>query len=238
MTQQRTGKPARAITQADYSYLGYYGNGRNPTANYRAYNEHSRPHWCWPLAHLLATEYPGSYLDLGCAFGHLIRDLNLILDSRAATDGYVRAVNRAIGIEWSDDAAAHKVADDDDYIHADARIAIAGFPRRRFGTIVSLDFLEHHEPHDSEALIAGIARITAPTGYSIHLVGAHNPDEDISRHTEDPTHQNHEPLDWYVDRFLDYGFVFDADRTAHIRAVPAWSRTDWAGRFLVFRMPA
>jgi SAM-dependent methyltransferase len=208
------------ITAESYD-ASYYGNG-GQTANYCNYNGASTPHWSAPLARWLWEHCAAPFLDVGCAFGHLVRDLN-----RLSPTGLVRAQ----GIEWSPFAFMHNVAPEGSYFWGDARSL--GFADATFNTVVSLDFLEHHVPEDTIRCLQEMDRVLRPGGFSVHLIGAVNPSEDLSLHKSDPTHQNHEPLGWYIQQMHRAGWDDEPELTADLRAQPAWVNTDWRGRMVV-----
>lgn len=208
----------------------YYGQTATPSGNYRDYGPHSEPHWSKPLARWLAQQGRPPYLDLGAAFGHLVRDL--------AARGLP-----ALAVEWSETAHEQRVVGfgreptNGNYLHQDARAMLSSWLAHFFGTVTSLDFLEHFEPEETETIIREVYRVTRPAGLSAHLVGAHNPKDSLSNHMSDPTHRNHNPLAWYREAFQAAGFVYDAIRTQDLNANPAWRGTDWNGRWLVFTKP-
>lgn len=199
----------------------YYGNSTTPKANYRWYGPGSVPHWAYPLSAWLTHYVLAPYLDIGCAFGHLVREL-------------ARAGHEAQGVDWSPYATERAVVPD--RVHrADGRAL--PFAARAFGTVVSLDYLEHFTPDGTTAAIAEIDRVLRPGGHTVHLVGAHNPAEDVSRHLSDPTHANHEQLEWYAGRFEALGYRRAAVLEQSLNEHPAWRSTDWRGRWLAFAKP-
>lgn len=212
----------------------YYGNTETPTANYRNYNENANPHWARPLAEWLSTHAKYPILDLGCAFGHLVREIArvaLVL----SPDNAIAAP--AVGVEWSPYALAHSVAPAGTVLGVDARQAQSHLGARAFGAVVSLDFLEHFPPADTTLLIEQSFHMTRPGGLAVHLIGAHDPADDLSNHLSDPSHVNHEPLGWYKRQFQDAGFMYRPDLTFELNTVPAWIHTDWNGRIMAFVRP-
>jgi hypothetical protein len=135
-------------------------------------------------------------------------------------------------LEWSPWAVHHSVARDHVH-HADARVGLTLFPTAEFGTVCSLDFLEHHTPEDGQAIIAQIARVTKLGGLSLHLIGAANPDHPTDCDTE-PSHLNHEPLSWYDAAFREAGFRRRPELAKAVANHPAWAATDWAARWVAF----
>lgn len=199
----------------------YYGHTDTPTANYRGYGT---PDWAEPLAAWLYYVFAGPYLDIGCAFGHLVAAINRLARLAGTPD------QRATGVEWSPYAVARSVAPLD-MLQVDGRTLPIG--DGAFGCTVSMDYLEHFEPPDSERAIAEAVRVTRPGGYTVHLIGAHNHGEDLSRHLSDPTHRNHLPLRWYVDAFRRRGCEVAEDLTEALNRHPLWARRDWNGRWVV-----
>lgn len=220
------------VTKSDYD-AAYYGMA-GQKGNYSCYGPESVPDWSVPLATVLVLNFPGRYLDVGCAYGHLVRDINRACVRKGGIYRRECDVRQAVGIEWSDYAAAHKVACADDYIHADARVALNWLPGSSFGTVTSLDFLEHFEPTETRYLLYQMMRVLAPGGWMVHLVGA--PDASPTYHT-DPTHQNSQPLTWYLEQLAALGMRVDDTITQHLAACPPWCTTDWAGRFVVAQKP-
>lgn len=210
----------------------YYGMEDPPRGNYRRYGPRADPHWARPLANWLHERAPFPVLDLGCAFGHLVREIVALRPPKANPEKG-RGEAPAWGIEWSDYCAANRVTGF--FTQADARNARDLFGVWSFGTVITLDFLEHLPPADGVKMIATIGELTRPQGWGVHVIGAHNPADDLSAHLSDPTHVNHEPLAWYLAAFSANGFTVDEERTAAIRLVPAWKETDWNGRIFVLR---
>lgn len=196
----------------------YYGVQVPVKANYTNYSEHSQPHWARPLAHWIQQHGMMPVLDIGCAYGHLVRELNAL------------GVG-AFGIEWSKYAWQRRVHPNIE--RQDARRL--SFANGCFGTVVSLDLLEHFEPADTLKVIDEMLRVAKSQALFVHVIGAHNPNEDISRHLEDPTHANHEPLEWYVDAFRRKGAMLDEVLTQSLQHHPIFSPTDWAGRIVAMR---
>ncbi len=203
----------------------YYGMGDGPPkANYRGYGPGSDPHWANPLAWFIIDNLDLPVLDLGGAYGHLTKSLTQYAGPQAG-----------ITVDWSDHAHVNRVTRN--HVKLDARQLRFLFREHVYGTTCSLDFLEHFEPPDTSQLIRDLFTLTRPGGYSIHLIGAHNPNEDLSRHMADPTHRNHETLAWYREQFLSAGFVSEPAVKARLDQHYAWRRTDWNGRWLAFRRP-
>lgn len=209
------------VSAADYD-AAYFGADpeRPPKANYRNYTKDSQPHWSGPLARLLARHVSPPVLDMGCGFGHLIRDLEYL------------GVG-AVGIDWSPYATAHAVSPN--VLRGDARDLVMLLRGQQFGAVVSMDFLEHLLPEDGISVMAQMVAVLRPGGSMVHLIGAHNPEEDLARHLEDPTHINHFDLNWYREQFDALGMVYDPALTETVASERAWRTTDWRGRFLVLR---
>lgn len=204
----------------------YYGaGGTRPTANYRLYGPESTPHWSMPLASWLWAHCTPPFLDVGCAFGHLVRDLNRLRIKEEPEPA-------AQGVEWSEYATARTVGEGQVWRHDARRLPFAD---AWYGTVVSLDFLEHHIPADTVRCLREMDRVLQPGGWSVHLIGAHNPTEDLSRHRSDPTHLNHLALDWYLAEMRSLGWGDEPDLTIDLNQEPAWAQTDWNGRMVVFR---
>jgi SAM-dependent methyltransferase len=215
-------KPAPVVDLAhpgsefyDASYFG--ADPQRPAkANYHGYRPSSIPHWSAPLAGWLAVNLEGPFLDVGAAYGHLCRDLNAI---GAAADA----------VEWSGYAYANRVTQH--LRRGDARKL--PFADEEYGTVTSLDLLEHFTPPETELVLQEMKRVSRRGAAMVHVIGAHNPQEDLSRHLEDPSHANHEPLGWYLDRFAELGFFVHERLTQSVRALPAIVNTDWVGRTVV-----
>lgn len=209
----------------------YYGHADPPTANYRRYGE---PHWSAPLAAWLVEHAQGPFLDAGAAFGHLTRDLNV----RLARDllAKFRHVD-AVAIEWSPYATEHAVCGPA-MMRADLRTIADLWIPEYFGTVTSLDVLEHFDPAQTIAVLRALDTVLAPEGWQIHLVGAAPAKGDSSGHWDDPTHRNHQPLRWYREQFVALGYRQDEPREELLNTHPAWSATDWCGRWLVYRKAA
>lgn len=223
MTQQQA-KPREFYDGA------YYGNG-GKKANYDNYNGRAVPHWSLPLARWLIDTLPGPFLDIGCAFGHLIRDINRLALPRVREFGGQVV---AVGIEWSDYAAAERVSRH--VVHADARTMREHFRAWAFGTVVSLDFLEHFPPEETRHLLGEMATLIKPGGYMVHLIGALNPGADLAMHESDPSHVNHEALPWYIGAIEQAaGCTVVPALTEAINKLPAWVDSDWNGRMIVAR---
>jgi SAM-dependent methyltransferase len=219
MVTSYTGPDPQAFAPTAEMYdADYYGMGHEPKANYRDYGPHSEPHWARPFALWLAKTLQPPFLDLGAAYGHLCRELT-------------RLRKQALAVEWSAWATAHAVTPR--LFRGDIRHLENLFEPGSFGTVTSLDVLEHFLPADTERVIEQAITVSRPQCVHVHLVGAHNPAEDLSRHTSDPTHRNHEPLGWYFAAYERRGFVIRRDLIAKLAAIPAWANTDWSGRWLV-----
>jgi SAM-dependent methyltransferase len=200
----------------------YYGHEPPYTANYRFYGQ---PHWSKPLAAWLVAQTTGPWLDVGAAFGYLTRDLAALTEDP----------ERAWAAEWS--AYAVKRAVTDRMVQADARELHQHFTPGTFGTVTSMDLLEHLEPADTERVIDEIAALLVPGGWSVNLVGWHNPTHDLAAHMSDPTHRNHEPIRWYLRAFWARGFTLDRPRTRDLNLHPVWAESDWRGRWIVMQKP-
>lgn len=194
----------------------YYGMMLPAKANYIGYAPSSSPHWAMPLASWLKEHFGGPYLDVGCAYGHLVRDL-------------IRFGCAANGIDWSPWASSRFVSDA--CIRADARDI--PYSPRSFGTVVSLDLLEHFDEDNTRRVLREMRNMLKPKGWMVHLVGARNADDDTNKHMSDPTHANHQPLDWYKSEIRKLGFRIDDNATYEISINPAWASTDWRNRFIV-----
>lgn len=196
----------------------YYGVG-GKKANYDNYGPWSVPHWARPIAQFIREHGSrGAILDVGCAYGHLVRELN--------TTGLP-----AMGIEWSEWATDNKVSPNVE--RGDARAL--PYTDRMFTTIVSLDLLEHFEPEQSQQVMREMVRVSRAGALHVHLIGAYDPQTDLSQHLSDPTHVNHEPLSWYVNAFAALGVTLDPVLTTILQTHPVFAPTDWAGRILAFR---
>ncbi len=195
----------------------YYGHGPEPpTANYRGYGE---PHWARPLAHWLVERVgQAPYLDVGAAFGYLTREL-------------ARLGVEAWAVEWSAYATARAATDR--MVRADGRRL--PFRDGAFGTVVSMDYLEHFTPVDTIFAVEELHRVCRPGGMQVHLIGWHHPRHDLDRHLSDPTHRNHASVRWYLNAFTRLGYAQDKALSRAINLHPLWRDTDWRGRWVVWR---
>jgi SAM-dependent methyltransferase len=207
----------------------YYGMSEPHKHNYHFYGPQSVPHWSLPLARWLVENAEGPFLDLGSAYGHLVRDINLLLSTQnglVGPDG--QPLQYARGIEWSPFAIANRVTDA--VIEGDARQL--PWPDDTFNTIITLDFLEHHLPWDTYRIMKEMVRVGKKGHLQIHLIGwgteQPKPDE-----ITDPTHLNFSPPEWYKAQLQSLGMVMRDDIRDELREVPAWKDTDWHGRFIV-----
>lgn len=182
------------------------------------YGPHSLPQWCRPLALFLTQHGSGPYLDVGCAYGHLVREIQ----------GF-SLLHKASGIEWSDWAYNNRVTEN--VIHDDARYIRAYFKSKSMGTITSLDFLEHFTVRETRRLMSIMARTLRNDGLMVHVFGA----KDVEPlHDQDPSHANHRPLTWFIDAFNNVGMRVDEERTAHLQQHPVFIDTGWAKRIVAF----
>lgn len=196
-------------TPVEYGPAYYGAPGWKPTANYRGYSPRRMPHWVEPLAWWLLREGQGPYLDAGAAFGHLA--------------GFVGQHAEAVALEWSEYATLNAICQNT--VRADGRhIPLAD---NTFGTITSLDFLEHFEPEETRSVMRELIRVQRPGGLQVHLVG-HGEEKG---HYDDPTHRNHEGLEWYVHEFRLLGYTVDWNRVGSLNRIPTLG--DWQGRWLV-----
>ena len=205
---------------ADFYDAHYYGHTDTPTANYRGYGE---PGWSRPLARWLVANTAGPWLDAGCAFGHLVRDLN----REAAPGGW------ACGVEWSAYAVEHTVAHPNIW-QADVRDLARAFGEGLFRTVISMDLLEHFAPAETERVIAELGRVCSVDGVQVHLIGWPLPGREDG-HYSDPSHVNHTPIGWYRRAFAAAGWRLDKERTRALNLHPGWRRTAWCGRWQVYR---
>lgn len=195
----------------------YYGVMTPPTANYQNYGPAANPHWARPLAEFIVTHGTAPVLDVGCAYGHLVREIERL--------GFP-----AFGVDWSQWATDRRVSAN--VSRQDARQL--DFPREQFGAVVSLDVLEHFAPADTLRVIDEMLRVLKPGGLLVQLIGALFP-EDESGHLSDPTHQNREPLQWYLDAFAARGAIVDTVLTGVLQTHRVFAPTDWARRIVALR---
>lgn len=218
--------PDPSVYNANYYGISLAGA---PTANYRDYGPDSQPHWSLPLAHWLEEHRLLPVLDLGCAYGHLVRDINGLASRPAAP--------LAVGVDWSEHAIGMRVSD----------LALFGDIRKvapklaqeyEVKSIVSLDCLEHLSERDGANLIQKLGASAAQ--YQVHVIGCPIPEHEQRPDIEfgpdnDPTHANTQELTWYLREFARSGFVVDDEWTKDIRGVAAWRNTDWQPRIVVLR---
>lgn len=211
-----TSPPSAAFYDASY-----YGHTDTPTANYRNYQE---PGWSWPLAAWLVEHTGGPWLDAGCAFGHLVRDLTTLRHGAA------------VGVEWSDYAVSRTVAPPGTMFQWDVRDLSRVFGDGTFRTVVSMDLLEHFAPAETERVIGELTRVCLPFGYQVHLVGWPMAGRYTNHsHAADPTHRNFEQIGWYRRAFAARGWKLDRPLTIALNTHRRWRRTDWRGRWQVYR---
>ena len=191
----------------------YFGHGdKPPKANYRCYGP---PPWAPLVALLIKTWGLGPVLDVGGAFGYLT----------AALRGVgVQAFNLDCSqFAYDNRACAH-------FIHDDA-LTMSKVPDNFYQTIVSMDLLEHFEPDDTEKVMDSMIRVARTGAVMFHLVGFPRPDlGDQDNHYDDPTHLNHEPLQWYIDRFEERGWTIYHKPMQEFNK--AFQGTDWSGRWI------
>lgn len=218
-TEQRT------IT-ADYYDRDYYAAGkRTGKGNYESYGPQSLPHWAGPLARFLAQRTPGPVLDLGCCFGHLVRELSNLHVT-------------AYGIDWSPYATTNSVAPGR-VLRMDGKALL--FRDGAFGSVVSLDYLEHHAMFEVLTALGESVRVLRPGGLALHLIGidaAAGEPGPSTGHGGDRSHQWSASLGWYREQFERLGLVTDEALCAELNAVPAWTATDWNGRWWAGRKAA
>lgn len=230
MTTEAETAGAEQPKPADWYDADYYGVGEGlPKANYRNYGQGADPSWARPLAKLIAPLVMGIEwtLDVGCAYGHLVREL--------------RALGRnAHGIEWSPWAVARRL--DEHVYQGDARMLADMFVPRLFRVVTSMDVIEHLTEADGGEVIEQMALLaftgTVQRSYQIHLIGWHNPRDPLDLHMSDPSHVNHQPIAWYRRQFERHGYTVDHPLAVIFNTHPAWAHTDWRGRWLVMSRAA
>lgn len=204
----------------------YYGILPPYTANYRQYGE---PNWSKPLAEYIGATCLGPYVDVGGAFGYLMRDLKRYQDLH----GVPGPAEDYLTFEWS--SYAHERSVSPTAVQGDARELLVHLGEASVGTLISMDFLEHFTPGETEDLIVQMSHVVLSEGVSIHLIGWHDPEGDLDAHMSDPTHLNHEPISWYEAVFQRHHHTLLSTMTRELNQHPAWRDNDWNGRWLAFQ---
>ena len=203
----------RPINPGEYD-ANYFGWGTIQTSNYDKY---SRPHWSLPLANLMkGLNFRPPYLDVGGAFGFLANDLERVTGQPAAT------------LDISEFATQNTQGRNT--VRGDGRVL--PFGGRVFGTLVSMDFLEHLNEVDCVAAVREQHRVLKAYGVGLHLVGCHT-DENPEVNASDFSHRNHQDIVWYRTVFRENGFIVDEAWTQLLNEFRVWKNTDWNGRWLV-----
>lgn len=126
---------------------------------------------------------PRSVLDAGCAMGFLVEKL------------------RQRGIEaWGIDISSYAISQVHESVQAYCRQGsiLGAFPQEKYDLIVCLEVLEHLSPSEGEQAVANICKHTDDVLFSSTPVDFH-----------EPTHQNVQPVGYWVDLFARHGFVYD-----------------------------
>ena len=139
---------------------------------------------------------PRRCLEIGCATGAIVRNLNEL--------GV-----EAHGIDVSEWAVQNR-------LHSNVILAGAEdlpFDTDSFDFVYSSHALEHLPPELFERALAEIDRVAHPQGFQFHMlpiVGTfpYECDYDVARQIlrEDPTHNVLEPLDWWYEQWASFGW--------------------------------
>lgn len=215
----------RLLSDPRHYDADYYGwgtkAGTSSKSNYRRYGD---PQWVKPLAKWLLARTYAPRLDVGAAFGHLVSALN-----SAGRRGHANA-GLNVGAEWSAYATRLAVGTSPRMVRADGRAL--PFADASFETLISLDFVEHVEVLDLDALAAELVRVTKPGGVQLHLIGT--PEHDVL-HFGDRTHVAHLPLSAWRLVFIRAGLAEAPTLTEMLN--DADGLHEWRGRWLAFKRP-
>jgi len=135
------------------------------------------------LARTLADRYrPGTVLDVGCAKGFLVENL------------------RDLGVEASGvDVSPYAISQVREDIQPFCRVAAGHEPiNGQFDLITCIEVAEHMPETEAQAMVREICRHTD------HVIFSSTPDD-----TEEPTHINLHPADYWIELFRQHGFFRD-----------------------------
>jgi glycosyltransferase involved in cell wall biosynthesis/ubiquinone/menaquinone biosynthesis C-methylase UbiE len=133
---------------------------------------------------------PESVIDIGCAYGFLVKRLN-------------SAGIKAFGIDVSKFAYKMRVTDEM-YVASLLDLGTETFngkfrfQDKQFDLAVTIETLEHIEEKDTDKALSEIARISKR---GLHWI-AYKEADDIFK-TKDATHVNIKPFDWWVNKFKE-----------------------------------
>jgi SAM-dependent methyltransferase len=184
---------------SSYGYFdeAYFQTGAQKGTAYSNYKEGARdsPTFREIAAAIIEVFQPRRVLDVGCATGTIVRHLN-------------NSGCEAHGIDVSEWAVRNAE-------HPNVKLAPADklpYPNKFFDLVISCHALEHLPDAVVDPSIKEIKRVSSGFVFNmLPMIGTApytgNPEEVRSQLRKDPTHQQLQSIDWWIQRFECHGFV-------------------------------